>query len=152
VGTSDPSAPFSKLRDQRSRKRCQDKLHSALYLWPSIRPHNIKLHGIRLHGIRILSISNISSNLFLPIRMANPRKTNQGTTWINRRSLRMINSIGSCLYGCRVWYGGWITRWKLVHNHHQEGRHGSERMRTFTPWGGVDSPRWWGYTCLGFVS
>jgi hypothetical protein len=23
-------------------------------------------------------------------------------------------------------------------------------MRSFTPWRGVDSPSWWGYTCLGF--
>jgi hypothetical protein len=104
------------------------------------------------HGIRLLSINGISSDLFLPIRMVNRRKTNQGTTRISRRSLRMINSVGSCLYGCKVWYGEWITRWRPVNNHHQEGRHGSEMMKLFTPWGGMDKPRWWGYTCLGFGS
>jgi hypothetical protein len=84
VGTSDPSAPFSKLRDQRSRKRCQDKLHSALDHLPSIRLHsskllNIKLSGIRPHGIKLLSISGMNNDLYLPIRMANPRPTNQNT-------------------------------------------------------------------------
>jgi len=152
VATSNLSAPFSKLRDQRSRKSCQNKLHSALDLWPGIRLLNIKLHCIRPHDIKLLSISGINSDLFLPIRMANPRKTNQGTTWISPRSLRMINSIGSYQYGCIVWYGGWITRWSPVNNHHRERRHRSERMKTFTPWRGMDSPRWWGYTCLGFGS
>jgi hypothetical protein len=37
-------APFSK--QQRSRKRCQDKLLLALNLWPGIRLHNIRLHRI----------------------------------------------------------------------------------------------------------
>jgi hypothetical protein len=90
VVTSDTSALSSKLRDQRSRKGCHNKLHSALNLWPgirlpSIRLHNIRLHGIRLHGIkphgiRFLNINGINNDLFLPIRMANPRKKNQRTT------------------------------------------------------------------------
>jgi hypothetical protein len=117
VGTFDLSAPFSKLRDQKSRKRCQDKLHSVLDLWPSNRLHgsrllSIKLHGIRLldirphgikpDGIRLLSISSINSDLYLPIRMANPKLTNQDTSRRSHRILRMINTIGSYLYGCRV--------------------------------------------------
>jgi hypothetical protein len=62
------SAHFSKLRDRRSRRSCQDKLHSALDFWLGIR-----LHGIKPLGIRLLNISCNSSDLFLPIRMANPR-------------------------------------------------------------------------------
>jgi hypothetical protein len=76
VVTSYLSAPFSKLRDQRLRKSCQDKLHLALDLELGIR-----LDGIKPHNIRLFSISGINNDLFLPIRMANPRKTNQGTTW-----------------------------------------------------------------------
>jgi hypothetical protein len=60
-----PSAPFSKLKDQRPRNRCQNKLHSALDPWP---------------GIRFNHISSNSSDLFRPIKMANSRQTNQGTT------------------------------------------------------------------------
>jgi hypothetical protein len=90
VVTFDLNAPFSKLRDQKSRKRCQDKLHSILELWPSIRLHGIKLLSIRLLGIRshnirpydiwLLNISSINNDLFLPIRMPNPRKTNKALT------------------------------------------------------------------------
>jgi hypothetical protein len=46
---------------------------------PSIKLCGIKFQGIRLHGARLLSISDLSRDLFLPIRMANPRLTNQGT-------------------------------------------------------------------------
>jgi hypothetical protein len=102
---SDPSALSSRLRDQRSRKRCPDKQILAQDLWPSIkiqgiwlpniRLHGIKLQGMRLpsiklhgikfegikpHGTRLLSISGFSKDLFLRIRMANPRLTNQGTS------------------------------------------------------------------------
>jgi hypothetical protein len=73
-----------------SRKRCPDKKNSAQDLWPSIRfhgirPPSIKLHGIkfqgiRAHGAKLLSISGLSKDLFLPIKMANPRLTNQGTS------------------------------------------------------------------------
>jgi len=90
----DPSAFSSRLRDQRSRKKCPNKQISAQGLWPSIKIqgiclpnikllsiklHGIKFQGIRLHGARLLSISDLSRNLFLPIRMINPRLTNQGT-------------------------------------------------------------------------
>jgi hypothetical protein len=71
--TSNPNVHFSRPRDQRSRRSCQDKLHPALELW----------QGIRLHNI-----SNDSNDLFLPIRMANPRQTNQGTTRRSRKSLK----------------------------------------------------------------
>jgi len=130
---SDPSALSSRLRDQRSRKRFLDKQISVLDLWPSIRLHDIrppsiKLHGIKFQGIRphsaeLLNVSGLSRDLFLPIRMANPRLTNQGTSWRNRRRWRMINSIGSCLFRCRAWYSGWIIRWSPVNNHQKEGRH-----------------------------
>jgi len=157
VVTSDLSAPFSKLRDQKSRKRCHDKLHSTLDLWP-----NIRLHGIRLPVSRSMASGPTATGSSALVALAaicscqsewqTQEKKNQGTTWIRHRSLRMINSIESCLYGCRVWYGGWITRWRPVNNHHQEGRHGSKRMKPFTPWRGMVTPRWWGYTCLGFGS
>jgi hypothetical protein len=55
-------------------------LHPALDLWPNIRLHGIRPHIIRLHDIKLLSISGNNNNLFLPIIMANPRQTNQGTT------------------------------------------------------------------------
>jgi hypothetical protein len=85
---SDPSAPFSKLREQRSREKCLDKQISAQDLWLSIRLHGIKLQDIRLlnikphgfksqgimpHGARLLSINGLSRDLFLPSKMANPR-------------------------------------------------------------------------------
>jgi hypothetical protein len=102
---SNPSAPFSRLRNQKSRKRYPDKKISAQDLWtnimiqgiwhPSIRLHGIKLQeiklpsiklhgiefqGIRPYGTRLLSINGLNRDLFLPIRMANPRLTNQGTS------------------------------------------------------------------------
>jgi len=56
---------------RRSRRSCQDKLHTTL------------LHGIKLH-----SINCNNSDLFLPIKMANTRQTNQGTTWRSCKSLK----------------------------------------------------------------
>jgi len=86
---SDPSALSSRLRDQRSRRRCLDKQILAQDLWPSIRLHGFKPPGIKLHGIkfnaikphcdRLLSISRLNKDLVLLIRMANPTLTNQGT-------------------------------------------------------------------------
>jgi hypothetical protein len=118
---SDPSAPFSKLREQRSRKKCPDKQITAQDLWPSIRLHGIRLHGIKLqslrplnikshgiksqgimpHGARLLSISSLSRDLFLPIIVANSRPTNPGTSK-SRRRWRMINTTGSHLFGCKT--------------------------------------------------
>jgi hypothetical protein len=63
---SDPNVHISRLISQRFKGSCQQELHQTLYL----RQH-IKLHGI-------------SSSLFLPIKVANQRRTNQGTT--SRRS------------------------------------------------------------------
>jgi hypothetical protein len=93
---SNPSAPFSKLKNRWSRKRCPDKQISAQDLWPSIKIQGIwllgiKLHGIKLQGIRLSSIKLhgikfqgirphdaklLNRDLFLLIRMANPRLTN----------------------------------------------------------------------------
>jgi hypothetical protein len=153
---SNPNVPFSRLKEQRSRKRCPCKQILAQDLWPSkrlqgIRPSSIKLQGIRPHGAKLPSTSNLSRDLFLSIRMANPRLTNQGTSWRSCKRWRMINSIARCLFGYRAWYNGWIIRWSPVNNQQKEGRHGSERRQTFTLWGGMDSPSWWEYTCLGFV-
>jgi hypothetical protein len=82
---SDPSVPFSRLREQRSRKKFPDKEISTQDLWPSIKIHGIKLPSIKLqgimpHGARLPSISDLSRDLFLPIRVSNPRLTNQGTS------------------------------------------------------------------------
>jgi hypothetical protein len=122
---SDTNAPFSKIRKQRSRKKCPDKQIKAQDLWPSIglhgirllirlhgiklqnlRPLNIKSHGIKTQGImphdaRLLNISGLSRDLFLPIIVANPRPTNPGTSK-SRRRWRMINTTGSHLFGCRT--------------------------------------------------
>jgi hypothetical protein len=62
--TSDSSVHSSRLKSQRS---CQQELYQALYL----------LRHFRLHGI--------SSSLFLPIKVANQRRTNQGATRGSRR-------------------------------------------------------------------
>jgi hypothetical protein len=106
---SDPSAPFSKLREQRSRKKCPNKQILAQDLWPNIRLHGIRfpirLHGIKLQGIRLLnikphgiksqgimphnarlpSISSLIRDLFLPIKVANPRLTKPSTLKSCRR-------------------------------------------------------------------
>jgi hypothetical protein len=105
---SNPSSPSSRLREQRSRKRCPDKQISTQDLWPSIRLHGIRLQGIKLpirlhgiklqdirllnikphgiksqgimpHGARLPNINGLNKDLFLPIRVANPKLTNQGT-------------------------------------------------------------------------
>jgi hypothetical protein len=117
---SDPSVPFSRLREQRSRKKCPDKQISAQDLWPSIRLHGIKLrgislpfklHGIKLQGTRLFNIKPhgimphgaklLSRDLFLPIKVANPRITNPGTLKSHRRC-RMINIARSYLFECRA--------------------------------------------------
>jgi hypothetical protein len=105
----DGSAPFSRLREQRSRKKCLDKQILAQDLWPSIRLHGIKLQGIRLfiikphcimpHGSRLPSICGLSRDLFLPINVANPRLTNPGTLKSHKRR-KMINAARSYLFGC----------------------------------------------------
>jgi hypothetical protein len=87
---SDLSVPLSRLKDLRLRKRCPDMKILAQDLWPSIKLqsikllciklHGIKLQGIRPHGARLPSINGFSKDLFLPIRMANSRVTNQGTS------------------------------------------------------------------------
>jgi hypothetical protein len=120
VGMSHPSAPSSKLREQRSRKKCPDKQIMSQDLWLSIRLHGtgllIMLHGIKHQGIkllnikplgimnhnaRLLSISGLSSDLYLPIIVANPRSTNPSTLK-SRRRWRMINTVGSHLFGCKA--------------------------------------------------
>lgn len=168
---SDACAPFSRLRERRERKKCPNKQITAQNLWPSIRLHGIKLqviklpikhHGIKLqdimllnikpygiksqgimpYGARLFSISGLSRNLFLPSKMVNQRLTNPSTSKSHRR-WRMIKTSRSYLFGCRAWYSGWIKK---------EGWHGSRRRKTFTPWGGMDSPSWWEFSCLEFGS
>jgi hypothetical protein len=121
---SNPSALSSKLRKQRSRKKCPDKQITAQDLWPSIRLHGIRiltrLHGIKLQGImlfikphdiktlgimpqgtRLLSINGLNRDLFLPIIVANPSSTNPSISK-SRRRWKMIYTAGSHLFGCKV--------------------------------------------------
>jgi hypothetical protein len=112
---SDPSAPSSKPRKLKSRKKCSGKQIMAQDLWPSIRLHGIKLlimlHGIKhqgirpfnikplrlmYHGTRHLSISGLISDLYLPIIVANPR-TNPSPLK-GRRKWKMINTAESHLF------------------------------------------------------
>jgi len=124
VGTYDPSTPSSKLREERSRKKCPNKQITAQDLWPSIRLHGIwiltKFHGIKLQGIRLLikshgiktpgimpqgarllSISGLSKDFFLPIIVANPSSTNPSISK-SRRRWKMIYIAGSHLFGCKA--------------------------------------------------
>jgi hypothetical protein len=117
---SDPSAPFLKLREQRSRKKCPNKQISAQDLWPSIRlhgirllirlqgirllnikPHGIKTQGIMPHGTRLLSISGLSRDLFLLSKIANQRLTNPSTSK-GCKKWRMIKIARSYPFGCRA--------------------------------------------------
>jgi hypothetical protein len=116
---SDPSAPFLKHKKQRSRKKCPDKQIIAQDLWPSIRLHGtrllIMLHEIKHQGIRLLnikplglmhhdtrhlSISGLSSDLFLPIIVANLRPN--PSTLKGRKRWKMINTARSHLFGCKA--------------------------------------------------
>jgi hypothetical protein len=109
---SDPCAPSSKLREQRSRNKCPGKQIIAQDLWlHGIRLHGIRIQGIRLYGIetqgimphsaKLPNISGLSRDLFLPIIVANPRPTNLGTLKSCRR-MTMINTTRSYLFGCKA--------------------------------------------------
>jgi hypothetical protein len=111
---SDPSTPFSKLKEQRSRKKCPDKQIMAQDLWSSIRHHGIRLLGIKTqgimpHGAKLPSISDLSRDLFLPIIVANPKPTNPSTLK-SRRRRRMINTARSYLFGCKTRCNGRISK------------------------------------------
>jgi hypothetical protein len=77
VGMFGLSAPSSKLRKPRLRKKCPYRLIMALDLWPSFRLHGIRQHTIKLlglmhHDTRHLSISGLSHDLYLPSTVATP--------------------------------------------------------------------------------
>jgi hypothetical protein len=74
--TSDPYVHISKLRSRRFKRSFQQELHQAFYL--------------RQH-IRHLGISN---SLFLPTKVANQRRTNQGAT--RERSPLATMAMKSC--------------------------------------------------------
>jgi hypothetical protein len=115
VGLSDLSAPFSKLREKRSRKKFPNKQITAQDPWPSIRicgirlliklhgikPHGIKTQGIMPHDARLLSISGLSRDLLLPRKMKNKRLTNPSTSK-SRKRWRMIKTARSYPSGCRA--------------------------------------------------
>jgi hypothetical protein len=161
VDMSDPSAPFWKHRKTRPRKKCPNKLIMALDLRLSIRiwgiRHLTKLHGGKHQGIKLiglmhldsrhLSISGLSSDLFQPIRVA-PQRPNLSSLEGLRRWKRN-NSTVSHLSGCRAWWSVWISKWSPASNLPQEGRLGSRRRTTVTPWGGMDAPSKRRCTCLG---
>jgi hypothetical protein len=65
TGHIQPKCPQLQAQNRRFKRSCQQELHQALYL----RRH-FKIHGI----------SSDSRSLFLPIRVANQRRTNQGAT------------------------------------------------------------------------
>jgi hypothetical protein len=110
----DPSAPFLKHKKQRSRKKCPNKEMMAQDLWPRIMLlimlYGIKHQGINLlnilhlglmhNGTRHLSISGLSSDLYLPIIVANP-KPNPSTLKGPKR-WKMINTAWSHLFGCKA--------------------------------------------------
>jgi hypothetical protein len=141
----------------------------ALDLWPDIKLHGIrhltKLHGGKHQGIkslnikplglmhlgsRHLSINDLSSDLYLPITVAKPRSN--PSTLKGRKRWKRINTTVSHLFGCKAWWSGWVSKWSPASNHPLEGRLGSRRRITFTPWGGMDAPSKRRYSCLGFGS
>jgi hypothetical protein len=74
--TSDSSVHSSRLKSQRS---CQQELHQgALYL------------------LRLFNLHGISKSLFLPIKVAKQRKTNQGTTNESRRNPMAAMAMKDC--------------------------------------------------------
>jgi hypothetical protein len=78
------SAPFSRLRKPRLRKKFPDRVIMALNLRRSSRLHGIRPHTIKHQDIKLLglmdhdtkhpSISSLSNDLYLPITVATPRK------------------------------------------------------------------------------
>jgi hypothetical protein len=77
-------------------------------------------------GTRQFSISDLSSDLYLPIIVADPRSS--PSTLIGHRRWKMINTTESHLFGFNA------------RNHLQEGRLGSERREMLTPRRGVYAP------------
>jgi hypothetical protein len=117
-----------KLRRRRHIGSCLLRQHQVLYL----------RRDIRFHGI-----SGNNSGLF--------RRTHQGTTRKSRKSpiaTMPMKGCWACYKGC---WGEW-TVWAIPdHIYNGYTRVGSERMRSFTPWGGVDSPSIGAVSpCLGF--
>jgi len=126
--TSDPNVHCSKLKRRRLRGSFLLRPHQVLYL-----PWDIGFHGI----------SGNNSGLFW--------RTHQGTT---RKSLKSsivtmpMKGCWACYKGC---WGEWTVWAILDHIYHGYIRVGSERMRPFTSWGGVDSPSIGAISpCLGF--
>jgi hypothetical protein len=71
---SDPNVHSLRLRNRRFKGSCQQKLHQVFYLrW------HVKLHGI----------SGDNRSLFLPIKVANQKRANQG---ISRKKGQKPNS------------------------------------------------------------
>jgi len=126
--TSDPNVHSSKLRRRRLRGSCLLRPHQVLYL----------RRDIRFHGI-----SGNNSGLF--------QRTHQCTT---RKSCKSpittmpMKGCWACYKGC---WGEW-TVWAIPdHIYHGYTGVGSEKIRPFTPWGGVDSPSIGAVSpCLGF--
>jgi len=119
--TSDPNVHNSKLERRRLRGSCLLRPHQVLYLrW-----------DIRFHGINSNKSGN-NSSLFW--------RTHQGTTRKSHKSpiaTMPMKGCWACYKGC---WGEW-TVWAIPdHIYHGYTRIRSERMRPFTPWGGVDSP------------
>jgi hypothetical protein len=161
---SDPSASFSKIRAQRSRKKCPNKEIMARDLWPNIRLHGIRLLGIKLqcirplniypngiktqvivtHGARLLNINDLSRDLFLPSKMANQRLTNPSISkWSKLQWATHLDAEHDTLDKSSD---------EILPNPLTGRQAGSGRRKTSTPWREIDSPRWWELSCLGFGS
>jgi hypothetical protein len=123
--TSDPNVHSFKLKRRRLGGSCLLRPHQVLYLR-------------RGNGI-----NGNNSGLF--------RRTHQHTTRKSHKSpiaTMPMKGCWACYKGC---WGEW-TLWAIPdHIYHGYTRVGSERIRPFTPWGGVDSPSIGAVSpCLGF--
>jgi hypothetical protein len=105
-----PQCSLLKAQKDKARKKCPDRLIMTLYMWPCFRLHgirlliikhqDIKLLGLMHHDTRHLSISGLSSDLYLPITVATPRTDLNSLGGLRR--WKKTNITVSHLSGCRV--------------------------------------------------
>jgi hypothetical protein len=82
------------VRPQCSLLKAQKAKHQGIRLF------SIKLLGLMHHDTWHLSIRDLSSDLYLPITVANPRSN--PSTLKGRRRWKMINTTESHLFGCKA--------------------------------------------------
>jgi hypothetical protein len=126
--TSNPNVHSSNLRRRRHRGSCLLRPRQVLYLW---------------WDIRFYGISGNNNGLFW--------RTDQGTTRKSRKSPIATMPMKGCWVCYKGCWGEWTVWAILDHIYHGYTRVGSERIRPFTLWGGVDSPSIGTVSpCLGF--